>query len=373
MKIHIYADAISRKNGGSSSILDLFNALQDLGHQVKIFTFFGKLDRFLYRAEDFNSYNKVYFHDKEILMKSLKSKFNLFSLFFESHEIPDLIIDNVHLLEVHKKIKVVRKTKYILNHAGSYDAFSNFFVSKYPFSYEDFIKSYDGLLFQSLEQCREVKNKILTDEISFNHLYPTVSRAQVNNISKEISPFSKSNKLNICLVGSLQKRKGQIKLIEIVNYLGQYNQYVDFHLIGGKVDKDYYNEIKKLINQNNINNIHILGHKKNYLNYLNNADLMMQLSQSEGISRIVREAFYFGIPFLSFDIIGSNEIFQTGVNSITFKYGATRDIAMYLCLIIDKKINIRNLKLNAKKTFEEKFEYSNYKKSLESLLQKLKN
>ena len=71
MKIHIYADAISRKNGGSSSILDLFNALQDLGHQVKIFTFFGKLDRFLYRAEDFNSYNKVYFHDKEILMKSL--------------------------------------------------------------------------------------------------------------------------------------------------------------------------------------------------------------------------------------------------------------------------------------------------------------
>ena len=200
-----------------------------------------------------------------------------------------------------------------------------------------------------------------------------MSRAQVNNISKEISPFSKSNKLNICLVGSLQKRKGQIKLIEIVNYLGQYNQYVDFHLIGGKVDKDYYNEIKKLISQNNINNIHILGHKKNYLNYVKNADLMMQLSQSEGISRIVREAFYFGIPFLSFDIIGSNEIFQTGVNSITFKYGATRDIAMYLCLIIDKKINIRNLKLNAKKTFEEKFEYSNYKKSLESLLQKLKN
>ena len=45
MKIHIYADAISRKNGGVS-ILDLFNALQDLGHQVKIFTFFGKLDHF---------------------------------------------------------------------------------------------------------------------------------------------------------------------------------------------------------------------------------------------------------------------------------------------------------------------------------------
>ena len=42
-------------------------------------------------------------------MKSLKSKFNLFSLFFESHEIPDLIIDNVHLLEVHKKKKLLEK------------------------------------------------------------------------------------------------------------------------------------------------------------------------------------------------------------------------------------------------------------------------
>jgi glycosyltransferase involved in cell wall biosynthesis len=373
MNIHIYADAISRKNGGSSSILDLFNSMQELGHQVKIFTFFGKLDRFLYQAEDFDSYNKVYCHDKKLIIKSRRSKFNIFSSFSESHEIPDIVIDNIHLLEVQKNRKVGRKTKYILNHAGSFDAFSNFFVSKYPFLYKDFIKSYDGLLFQSMEQCQEVENKISSDETSFNHLYPSISKSQVNKFSNEIPPFVKSNKLNICLVGSLQKRKGQIKLIEIVNYLGQYNQFVDFHLIGGKVDKDYYNEIKTLISQNNINNIFILGHKKKYVNYIKNADLMMQLSQSEGISRIVREAFYFGIPFLSFDIIGSNEIFQNGVNSITVKYGATSDIAASICQIIDKKINIKDLKINAKKTFEEKFEYSKYKNNLENLLQKIKN
>ena len=58
---------------------------------------------------------------------------------------------------------------------------------------------------------------------------------------------------------------------------------------------------------------------------------MMQLSQ-----RVFQEfILYFGIPFLSFDIIEAMR-FQIK-NSITFKYGATRDIAMYLCLIIDKK------------------------------------
>lgn len=371
MIIHIYADAISRKNGGSSSILDLFNCMQELGHKVKIFTFFGKFDRFLYGAEDFDNYDKVYFNNKKLLKKSLKSKFKIFS--FLSHEIPDLVIDNLHLQEVQIIRKVDRKTKYILNHAGSFNAFSNFFVSKYSISYEDFINSYDGLLFQSIEQSKEVENKFPLDQTSFNQLYPSISRSQVNKFSDEISPFLKSTKLNICLVGSIQKRKGQIKLIEIINYLGKYNQFVDFHLIGGKVDKRYYKHLKTLINQNNINNIYILGYKKNYLNYIKNADLMIQLSQSEGISRIVREAFYFGIPFLSFNIIGSNEIFQRGVNSITVKYGATSEIAEAICQIIDKKIKLEDLKINAKKTFKENFEYSKYKNNLKSLLEKLQN
>lgn len=44
--IYIFTQGISRKNGGSSSIVDLSNNILELGYEVKVFTpfwFYGQI------------------------------------------------------------------------------------------------------------------------------------------------------------------------------------------------------------------------------------------------------------------------------------------------------------------------------------------
>ena len=48
-RIYIYTDAISRKNGGSSSIVDLANNLIEIGKEVIVYTPFGFMDKFIYK------------------------------------------------------------------------------------------------------------------------------------------------------------------------------------------------------------------------------------------------------------------------------------------------------------------------------------
>jgi hypothetical protein len=52
--IYIFTQGISRKNGGSSSILDLANNIIELGYEVKVFTPFGFMDRYIYKPTDVN-------------------------------------------------------------------------------------------------------------------------------------------------------------------------------------------------------------------------------------------------------------------------------------------------------------------------------
>ena len=369
MIIHIYLDAISRKNGGSSSILDIANALINLGYKVKIFTFFGKLDKFIYKAEDFNHFNKVFFHNRKLLMKNKKSKLALIMSYFFTQEKPDIIIDNIHLDEVHNSKKKA-KIKYILNHAGSKDAFENNFIKNYPLKYLDFIKSYDGSLFQSKNQLNELKGIIKINKSKLHHLYPSISVKQVNYYSDFQSPFNIYKKLNICIIGSIQPRKGQAKLLDIIEKMNDYNDHVDFYLIGAIIDEKYFKSILNTIELRNITNLKILGHRKDYINYIQHSDLIMQLSESEGISRIIRESFYLKVPFITFDIIGSDEIFTNNINSFVVNEGDTNKITEILTDILNNKIDLNISKLNARRTFDEKFNHINYEKTLKKIILK---
>ena len=79
---------------------------------------------------------------------------------------------------------------------------------------------------------------------------------------------------------------------------------------------DKYNELNKYILENNLtNDVTLLGFKDNPYKYLRASDLFICSSISEGFSLVIGEAMAVGVPVISVDCQGPNEVLDFG------KYG----------------------------------------------------
>ena len=50
-KVKIFTVAVNRKNGGSSSLIDLGNIFSQIGHEVEFFTVLGLADFYIYKKK----------------------------------------------------------------------------------------------------------------------------------------------------------------------------------------------------------------------------------------------------------------------------------------------------------------------------------
>ena len=75
-----------------------------------------------------------------------------------------------------------------------------------------------------------------------------------------------------------------------------------------------YNELNNYIMENGLeNNVSLLGYKKNPYKYIKSSDLFICSSLSEGFSLVIGEAMALGIPVVSVDCPGPNELLDYGL------------------------------------------------------------
>ena len=106
-----------------------------------------------------------------------------------------------------------------------------------------------------------------------------------------------------------------------------------------------YNELKDLIHLNKLENtVSLLGFKKNPFPWVLSSDIFICTSRAEGYSLVIAEAMVLGIPIISVNCSGPNELLNFGKYGLLIENSdsAIRDV---LCSIVDKKINLENLKL----------------------------
>ena len=316
IKIDIYVSAISRKNGGSSSILDLTKALICGGFDVIVYTRFGYLDRYIYGVKDFKFFKKVKINQKPILRNAhiFSRLIKTINFYKPEQRSPDIIID-AELMDFNK-LKFDNKPFIILNHAGSVEAF-NTFLKGLSIEYIDFVKNYDGLLFQSKEQKND-SLKLVGADMKYYHLYPSVSENQLNCFERSETPFEKY--FNIVHIGTVSNRKNQLEVIEIANSF-KHEKNIQFHLIGPVGDSLYHQNLLDRINLYKLSNIKIWGFRSDYPKFLKHCDLVIQVSKSEGVSRIIREAYYFKKPVVSYRISGCEEVILNCKTGRILEYG----------------------------------------------------
>ncbi len=107
-------------------------------------------------------------------------------------------------------------------------------------------------------------------------------------------------------------QKGYTRLLNVCKKLCSEGLEFEFWLIGDGVD---FEKIKQLARQYELQNIVFWGKQANPYKFINNADLYVCASYTEGFSMVMMETIILGVPMLSTDVSGAAEMLDNG------KYG----------------------------------------------------
>ena len=145
-------------------------------------------------------------------------------------------------------------------------------------------------------------------------LYNPINREKILKLSNEkIDDIKLSSKFRLISVGRLSEQKGYDRLLRVFKKLKSDGLDIELILVG---NGDKYNELNEYIVENKLGkDVTLLGFKENPYKYVRASDLFICSSISEGFSLVIGEAMAIGIPVVSVDCQGPNEVLDFG------KYG----------------------------------------------------
>ena len=136
-------------------------------------------------------------------------------------------------------------------------------------------------------------------------LYNPIDRESIVEKSKEqIEQIEKEN-FTLCTIGRLSTQKGFDRLLEAVKRLNEENIKFDLWIIGVGAEEE---KLKTYINENNLNNVKMLGYKENPYSYIAKSDLFVCSSRAEGFSTSVSEAIILERPVVTTECSGMREL-----------------------------------------------------------------
>jgi len=169
-------------------------------------------------------------------------------------------------------------------------------------------------------------------------------------------------------IGNVNYEKGIGRFMEVADNLNEGSDKFSYIVIG---TGPAVGEIKK-INKSLRNKYICTGHVDNIHEYLNILDVMLLPTEHiEGISLAILEAMSMGICVVTKDIGGSKEIISNNINGILYKKFLAKRISDIILVIYDNSIQIRQIKINARKTIIENFKLSNSALKFKEIIQTL--
>ena len=195
----------------------------------------------------------------------------------------------------------------------------------------------DEKIFVSLSEKNQAKNH----KIIIGRNYRIINNA-VQNKNIRQKNFKNNNKIfgidndkkNIISVCRLVDQKNIFEILNIAKNLNIYN----FIILGNGYLIDNAN---RYIKKNNINNIYLLGNKKDIYKYLIESDLFLSTSLYEGHPISILEAMSIGLPIVASKVIGNIDTIKNNHSGFFYKLGDINDASK----CIKKIINNEKLKL----------------------------
>lgn len=167
--------------------------------------------------------------------------------------------------------------------------------------------------------------------------------------------------LNVVMVGTICETKGQYQLIEAAHLLPpEYIRKMHFTIIGSGV-KTYTKKLKKMVYAYGLNKyINFIGYKNNISEELNNYNVGITASRSEGFGRVTAE--YMAkkmLPVVS-NTGANTEIIDNEKNGLLYEYSDVQSLANQLMYIIDNPESCKELANNTYKVYQSRYMVERY-------------
>lgn len=188
----------------------------------------------------------------------------------------------------------------------------------------NYLEGFNKLIFVSSNGLQDWSN-ILKKRIESFYLPNSINEIEVNRVSlirpevaSDMVGFMKDD-FNVVIVGSVQKRKAQNILLDVIKEFLEIKPNLKFHIVG-VISKTWggdsiFNDIKKSkYSQKFI----FYGHSDEALLYMQAADLLIFTSYAEAFPRTVAEYMSLGKLILASNVSGVNEMIKDGVNGYLF-------------------------------------------------------
>ncbi|MHA1230332.1 MAG: glycosyltransferase family 4 protein [Candidatus Helarchaeota archaeon] len=238
--------------------------------------------------------------------------------------------------------------------------------TKFVLRKSDFIIGVSETISKKAENFVKNKRKIKTIYIGIvqQEKKHSIDLSQENKIPK---------KIKIIFVGSLYPVKGIKYLMQIIKKLSKKHKNIIFQIIGDGV---LMSELHTFINSESLNDYCIiygfLDNKKT-LKLINEADIAIQTSISEGLSIFIQEAIYYGKAVVASDVGGTSEIVIDNYNGFLVKPGDVDDYISKLEELINSPELLKKMKENSKKIASEKLILENNMKKIVEIYEKIQN
>jgi len=421
-KITILIDSLRKHTGGIASIFDMATTLSTLGNEVHLgLISFDPL--YIYRRqqlvrEKFDSEIKIHYTPSykknlirvntltyffKILIPNIKqcilmpSKITIRNVLESILVLVDLnknkifedILTQSSIIIMAapfsgKELAALRnKTKAIImrNHAGSPQTFEQYWLRKEHLRddadpelspYVNFCLSFDKILFQAEDQAADCASRHpgLPDRIVT--ILPSCDEDLVKKSSRLPSPFENGSKVLIN-VGTLQPRKAQHLSIEAFAMMADDYPDLQLHFLGSwRGRTTYYSRLLQLVENNGLKHrVFFHGHRDDHLRFMHHADILVQTSQAEGVSRVLREAMFMRLPIVSFDIPGTRGILKNDREALLVRPNDTVAMSHSIASLLSNKSLYRSLCKEAFEKYQHRHSRLVYSAKLQNMIQNI--
>lgn len=158
------------------------------------------------------------------------------------------------------------------------------------------------------ERCRKSFIDTIGLEEKTITIYNPIDYKKVKRLANEkiLELNPKSNKFIFVTVGRLTAVKRYLELLEICKELLMENiNNFELWIVG---DGELKDDIRAYVNENRLENIILLGEKKNPFKYINAADYLILSSKSESFALVLAESMILNVPIITTNVGIAEEI-----------------------------------------------------------------
>ena len=132
--------------------------------------------------------------------------------------------------------------------------------------------------------------------------FESILEKSKEKVAIEIAPQS------ICTIGRIEENKGSDRVVEVIRLLHQQGKKYHHYFIGAG---DMEEELKKQVKEYQLEDyVHFLGYQKNSYQYLSKMQVLLSMSKQEGFPGVYVEALSLGVPLVSTEVGGAEELSQ---------------------------------------------------------------